>query len=234
MGPPASPIEIDKDGDLCLLLFEKERASDTKDDDTPDTINGKTRAPISLVVSSKVLCLASPVFKVMLTGNFREAREFRNATKQGQSERYVIELPEDDATATTTLMNLLHLNFGDVREDVTASQMEQLAYLCDKYQCAHVLKYCGKAWISTWKDRWKEEPVGVGMRATDICRMLVFAYVADLPSEFNALAWGLALTHRGPILGPEGAGRRVLLDHPLSHQNVARTSSAPLFHHPSS
>ncbi|EPE07662.1 hypothetical protein F503_00384 [Ophiostoma piceae UAMH 11346] len=47
---------------------------------------GPATEPFELVVSSKVLCLISPVFEALLTGPFRESEEFANASNRGRRE----------------------------------------------------------------------------------------------------------------------------------------------------
>jgi hypothetical protein len=56
-----------------------------------------------MLVSSKHMTLASPIFKAMLrTGTFSEGQEL---ARRGKAE---INLPEDDPTAFTILLNVIH------------------------------------------------------------------------------------------------------------------------------
>ncbi|KAK5653078.1 hypothetical protein OQA88_9365 [Cercophora sp. LCS_1] len=220
-------MNIDEGGDLRLVLFEKQPQSKSDNDGGEKTHtepgSDESRKPISLVVSSKILCLASPVFKVMLTGNFREAREFRNlnASKEGQTEPYTIELPEDNPLGMTNLLHLLHFNFDKIPETIAVKEIEYIAILCDKYQCAHILQYCGRVWINDWIEALDGNPPGDRLER-NICRLLAFAYIAHLPLEFNRLAWLLVCTHNGPLLAATGKVKEVLFNHPLLSQDVAR------------
>lgn len=81
-------------------------------------------------MSSKVLSLASPVFKAMISGKFKESIEL--AKKEASSKAYAFSLPEDDAEATIIFCRVLHFNLVEVPEKPTTVCLEKLAFLCDK------------------------------------------------------------------------------------------------------
>ncbi|KAH8663685.1 hypothetical protein BGZ60DRAFT_411902 [Tricladium varicosporioides] len=204
-------VVIDSEGDIVLQLHQdqpNEAAADGK------TVGEKLETR-ELIVSSKVLSLASPVFRVMISGKFKEGVEL--AEKTASLETYDLPLPEDDADATIVLCRVLHFSIKDVPEKPTTVCLEKLAYLCDKYQCINAMKYCGGLWLRNWLLVCENEDLSID----DLCRLLIFAYVVDLPYEFLGISWKLFLSHKGPFLGPFTQAV-ILVDHPLLHQNVAR------------
>ncbi len=208
-----SRVVVDPDGDILLQLYRQPPNDNIPDEKTL----GKRLDSEDLTVSSKVLCLASPVFKAMISGKFKESIEL--AEKRASSTPYALALPEDDAEATVLLCRTLHFSLCDVPEKPTSVCLEKLAYVCDKYQCASAMKYCGALWLRNWLLVYdKEEP-----SIDDLCRLLIFAYVIDLPYEFLGISWKLFLYHKGPFLGPYTQAV-LLVDHPLLHEDVARTA----------
>jgi hypothetical protein len=214
----SSRVVIDPDGDIVLQLHQEQPSEGAADDKTV----GKKPETRELIVSSKVLSLASPVFRVMIGGKFKESVEL--AEKKASSETCDLPLPEDDAEATIIFCRILHFNVNGVPEKPTTVLLEKLAYLCDKYQCISAMKYCGGLWLRNWLLVCDNEDPSID----DLCRLLIFAYVIDLPYEYLGISWKLFLTHKGPFLGPFTQAV-MLVDHPLLHQNVCRTALVSLY-----
>ncbi|KAK0640759.1 hypothetical protein B0T16DRAFT_418419 [Cercophora newfieldiana] len=190
-------------------------ASSTADSDSETAPDTPQRT--YLRVSSKILSLASPVFKTMLSGSFREASDFtaHNLKSPTSSEKFTLSFPEDDATAMTLLLRILHFDYDNVQARPTPKLLEQLAFLTDKYQCMHVLKFCGVLWVREWIQQSIEF-----LQVEDAARVLVFTYVAGLETEFQDVAWLILLHHKGPIWG-EKSEVKMLVDHPLLRHDVA-------------
>lgn len=70
-----------------------------------------------------VLIILSPVFKAMLTGNFREA---------GATASEIL-LPDDDPDALLFLLRIAHLKFKDLPDTLLFQDLYQLSVTCDKY-----------------------------------------------------------------------------------------------------
>jgi len=212
----SSTIAIDPDGDISLQLLQQQLCDET---DTPDqkTVDEKPEMR-EFTVSSKVLSLASPVFKAMLSGRFKEGIDLARGIASTKS--YALNLPDDDAEATIILCRILHFNINDVPEKPTPVCLEKLAFLCDKYQCISAMKYCGSVWLRDWLLASDSEVLCID----DLCRLLIFAYVIDLPHEFLGVSWRLFLYHKGPFIGPY-TQVVILLDHPLLHHDVAGTAT---------
>lgn len=213
----SSTVVIDPDGDVQLQLHQERLSEDAPDEKTVDK-KPETR---ELTVSSKVLSLVSPVFKAMLSGKFKEGIEL--AEKKASSNSHTLNLPDDDAEATIILCRILHFNINDIPEKPTPVCLEKLAFLCDKYQCISAMKYCGGLWLRDWLLVYDSEVPSID----DLCRLLIFAYVIDLPHEFLGVSWKLFLYHKGPFLGPY-TQVVILLGHPLLRQDVARTATVSL------
>ncbi|KAL0775796.1 hypothetical protein CaCOL14_007083 [Colletotrichum acutatum] len=138
--------EIDKDGDLILVLSrlgidDADVAEDGEDDVDADAklLEYEQLQNKEVRVSSKVLMLNSPVFKVMLGGKFKEGTELSKST--GLSLPYSLDLPDDDAEAMSILSQILHNAY--VTERPRPIGLARLAFVCDKYECTGALKYCG-------------------------------------------------------------------------------------------
>lgn len=151
------PTNIDRRGDVILKV-------------------GPLGAKRSFRVSSSVLSLGSPVFAAMLSSAFIEG----NVPTDG-SER-TISLQEDNPGAVDTLLNILHLQ----SQNVTIwkfSSLEQLALLCDKYDCARALK----PWTTLWLQQWRGSANG----DDNFWKMLYISYAFDDPAAFNRASQGI-------------------------------------------
>ncbi|KAE9378226.1 hypothetical protein N431DRAFT_328915 [Stipitochalara longipes BDJ] len=147
MSPKATnPFNFDPDGDLVLVLSRpsntKKAASEKAAKGSARPLNNKRKrgssapsAPavelekVNMIVSSKHMVLASPVFKAMLAPeSFREGLE-RNTT--GQME---VELPDDDEVVMVVALNIIHGRNRLVPKHVDLDMLAKLAILVDKYQ----------------------------------------------------------------------------------------------------
>jgi len=215
-------VIISCDGDIRLALRQKQPEAKPQTPDPPEKENEPQSPPtheddiattneppqtkpepdvkVLITASSQILCIASPIFKTMLTGAFREASDFAahktstSSTTSSSHEKFTLDLPEDDPEAFTLLLRILHYDYASVPERPTPESLEGLAFLCDKYQCTHVLRYCGRLWARDWLDACAVAGAGVGKEGGtvvmgDAARVLVFAYVADLEREFVDVAW---------------------------------------------
>jgi hypothetical protein len=196
-------INIDIEGDILLQLCQK-TADDISDDQSQEESPGKQ----VLAVSSRILCLVSPVFNAMLRSSFKEAVNLMD--HKASATPYCLDLPEDDAEAMTVFCKIIHFDSDDLTETPTAAFLEKLAYICDKYQCTSPIKYCGTVWIRNWFRNHDEKSTSID----ELCQVLIFAYVLNLPNEFTEAAWRLFLYHKGPFTGAYTQVGK-LRDHPL-------------------
>ena len=78
---------------------------------------------LSVNAARTVLIILSPVFRAMLTGNFREA---------GATTSEIL-LPDDDPDALLFLLRIAHLKFKDLPDALLFQNLYQLSVACDKY-----------------------------------------------------------------------------------------------------
>lgn len=104
---------------------------------------GRDQRPKTFIVSSSVMRLASPIWRVMLDpqGRFREAKE--------SSEEIVF--PNDDADALSILLSIAHLGWHQIPESISFETLADLAVLCDKYDMIH--------FVRPWLPRWQSRPL---------------------------------------------------------------------------
>ncbi|TGO38694.1 hypothetical protein BHYA_0069g00130 [Botrytis hyacinthi] len=168
-----SVVAIDPDGDLILLLelmpvhksdesssqpqinFSNANVLNPEAANSPvETQNECTQLHrCKIMVSSKHMSFASPVFKAMLTGDFKEAVEVR---EKGRTE---IPLPDDDACAMIIVVNIMHGRFKSVPKYLNLVMFSKIAILVDKYQCHESTEFAAKIWTAnhrplSWSRSW--------------------------------------------------------------------------------
>lgn len=118
-------FEIDSTGDLLL-------------DVSSPTSTRRIR------VSSKALCLASPVFRAMLAPSspFLEAQ----AIHSNPTAPFEMYLEDDDYASLRLLMSVIHLRTRSVPATITVDALYRLAIVCDKYDAAEIFV----PWVDIW------------------------------------------------------------------------------------
>ena len=169
--PNVIEIEIDPEGDVELKLSSGE---------------GDKKTATNLIVASKILTLASPVFDKMLNSTFREGIA---KTTEG---KVTIRLPEDDPEAMTILCRALHHVNRLIPGHLDTALLEKIAILCNKYDCTTALTPHAKVWIIYGLD-FHPGPC-------DLDRLLFAAYLLDVPPEFGSVAGELLFNHEGRIV----------------------------------
>ncbi|KAM5370201.1 hypothetical protein ACJZ2D_008604 [Fusarium nematophilum] len=220
-------IIIDPAGDMVLVvpynqpLSAKAESSDTAETDASPQKEAEAAAVKAqdreLLISSKILSMASPVFQAMLGGRFREGLALSDAKASPGQDPFRLSLPDDDAEAMELLCKVLHFKVDGIPVRPSSNLLLSLAGICDKYQCIQVLQYCGGLWVRNWMLHFNNCQGSAPI--DDICRLFIFAYVADLALEFCEVAWRLLLDHKGPLAGEQTQATE-LIDHPLLPQNV--------------
>ncbi|TGO56309.1 hypothetical protein BCON_0079g00030 [Botryotinia convoluta] len=196
-------IIVDPDGDLILLL-DPAIPKSSKSDDSSSADTGSVKTPDdeicresqmtqsvevepsedepipiyndSILVSSKHMSLASPVFKAMLQGGFQEAITLKETGK------LEVPLPDDDPAAMKILIDAIHGRMKSVPLKIELELLTQLAILVDKYQCPEVLLPYPVIWKNKLQD-WTDS-------SSDIARWLCIAWQFELDDEFlRATKW---------------------------------------------
>ena len=129
MEPTGEPttVYLDPSGDLRLLV-------EYEDKQTLITVTN------TFVVSSQVMCLASPVWRAMLdpNGHFMEAQD----TSKDRKAR----LLGDDPNALLLVLRIAHLDFKNLPSKLDDQEVWHLADLCDKYDIVKLVR----PWITKW------------------------------------------------------------------------------------
>lgn len=194
-------IIVDPDGDLILLLsptipdFSKSDSSspansgaiDTLDDDMSTELHiirvieggfSETSqdepTPIyndHILVSSKHMSLASPVFKAMLQGGFKEAITLKTTGK------LELPLPDDDPPAMKILIHIIHGRMNMVPLNIDLELFTQIAILVDKYECREVVRLLPPIWSDGLSDSFETSWINVA-------RWVCIAWQFELEDEF--------------------------------------------------
>lgn len=118
-----STVHLDPSGDLTLFIGE---ATDTQ---------------ATAIVSSRAICLASPIWRAMLNPD--------NSFKESNPANQEITFPEDDAEAFMILLNIAHLQFLNVPSNIeNVRKLLNIAILCDKYDTVTLVR----PWLPRWND----------------------------------------------------------------------------------
>jgi len=117
------PFTIDPAGDVILVV-------------------GGTSTKVSLLVSSKVLTVVSPISNAMLGPNFQEGKELAESTP---SAIFEMELSEDDPKAMKLLCLMAHSRSDSIPHMMVFSALENLVVLCDKHDCMQVIRFAAKS-----------------------------------------------------------------------------------------
>ena len=86
-------------------------------------------------VSSKAMCLASPVWNAMFTGPYKEATAEE------------ISLPEAEPNALLITLRIAHLQFKELPSSLDFQELVNLAAVCDVYDMVPIVRPFVKEWI---------------------------------------------------------------------------------------
>ncbi len=115
-------VRVDPFGDLRLLVQSGEKRR-------------------TFLVSSKVMCVASPVWRAMLDpkSHFKEA-------SPGNGE---VLFEDDDQEALSIVLNIAHMRFLEIPQSLKYHQLLQVSIICDKYDIVTLVR--------PWLPKWLEE-----------------------------------------------------------------------------
>lgn len=145
------------------------KSDNTCEDDENDTSQGEIRVQCS----SKHLSLASPVFKAMLSNDFKEG-----ATLQSMG-TLRLPLPGDDPAALLVLLNIIHGQTEETPLQVDLCMLTRIAILVDKYRLHKAVKIFSRIWIG------RVEVSDAQGSMKDINRWIFVSWVFKWPTEFK-------------------------------------------------
>ena len=149
MPPEAEEAEV--------LVWHSNRSSESPeqvidreiiDDDGDVLVQTKSK---ELLVSSKILALASPVFKAMFNSNFLEGNTVRSV-----QDPLNLPLPDDDPDALAVLFHALHFSSKRTFLNLEANLQLLVARLSDKYQCTASISGESERWLRSLSEREQE------------------------------------------------------------------------------
>lgn len=94
---------------------------------------------VCFLVCSKALARSAQYWKVLLYGNFKEA-------KPKTGEEWVVQVEEDDTDAFHVLLLLIHGQMHKI-PDVDLKLVFEVTVLTDKYQMNHCLRAVARTWL---------------------------------------------------------------------------------------
>ncbi|KAF5872370.1 uncharacterized protein Bfra_005729 [Botrytis fragariae] len=195
-------IVVDPDGDLVLLLnpntpdppsFDAMMSALNSTCNTPDTETSsdadvKKRASLDfesstsdstlfyhdrILVSSKHMSLASPVFKAIIKGESHEDLVLRTTGK------LELPLPDDDPPAMRILIDVIHGRMNSVPLKIDLNLFTQIAILVDRYQCREAVRLLPAIWKDELPSKFSE------YAWDDIGRWICIAWQFELHDEFR-------------------------------------------------
>jgi hypothetical protein len=120
----------------------------TENDEEEEQEEIATRPPdCHFRVSSQCMILASPVFRAMLQGDFKESFEL-NSTGELR-----LPLPDDDPDIFSILLDILHHRTKKVPRLVSLGRLTKLAMLVDKYQMQESIEVFSDMWMEGLQGR---------------------------------------------------------------------------------
>lgn len=147
---------------------------------------------VRLRASSKHLTLASPVFRRMFTGDWRESRNLAAGERaEIKGENWVVE----QVDAMLILMNIIHGHGRKVPRDITLDTLAEIAVLVDYYECYEAVDVMTEIWIDKLL---KSMPSTYGK---DIISWIFISWVFQRPSSFTS-ATSIAATQSQQRIDP--------------------------------
>lgn len=163
----------------------EEAADQTQEEDEESSAEGEG---IDLLVSSRHMALASPVFKAML--RHEGFKEGHILSTEGSVK---VQLPDDSPRAMRIVCSIIHSQNRRVPRKVSLKRLASIAILVDKYQMVETVE----SYSDTWIDRLKPELPTEYITAEDekkIFRWMEIAWVFGRAEEFKAMT---CLVERG-------------------------------------
>ncbi|GFF59810.1 hypothetical protein IFM51744_10056 [Aspergillus udagawae] len=132
---------------------------------------------VRIRVSAKHLTLASPVWKRMFTGPWKESQKLA----AGKRVEIVVEKSQEiEVDAMLTLMNVIHGRGRNIPRKVTLNALLEIAVLVDQYECYEVVDVMADIWIDKLL---KGMPSAYGK---DIVSWIFISWVFQRPLPFTS------------------------------------------------
>ncbi|EWG55404.1 hypothetical protein FVEG_13411 [Fusarium verticillioides 7600] len=139
-------------------------------------------------VSSAHLMLASPVFRAMLDGPFKES-------SRDEDGRFEVKTSECSAQALLILLDIIHGHHRDVPKTMEFSLLTEMAILVDYYECHEIVEMFAENWIAS---TIQEEEIEGSDYQTNISRLFI-SWVFGKIELFNSVVCSILKLTAGPI-----------------------------------
>ncbi|CVL06758.1 uncharacterized protein FMAN_11859 [Fusarium mangiferae] len=139
-------------------------------------------------VSSAHLMLASPVFKAMIDGPFKESSH----NKDG---RFEVKTSECSAEALLILLDIIHGHHRDVPKTMEFSLLTEMAILVDYYECHEIVEMFAENWMASVI---QEDDIEESDYQTNMSRLFI-SWVFGKIALFNSVVYSIIKLTAGPI-----------------------------------
>lgn len=147
-------------------------------------LNGKTQ--VRMLVSSRHLTLASPVFRTMLDGPFEKVYL--------ASGRQQITASDWDVDAMVILLDIIHGHNKAVPRSLKLPTLARIATIVDYYECHEIVEVFGEIWLLSSEDGWDTGALGLGSML-----WLLVAWTFSHAEMFEEMTRMAILESKGPI-----------------------------------
>lgn len=110
---------------------------------------------------------------------------------------------EDDADALLLLLRIAHLDFISVKKQLSVAELYNLAILCDKYDCVHLVKPWVDEW-SLWVAHGARHQVGGELLSKRLFIAWSFGRIEDFRASASVLLMQSGTDKNGQLLDLEG------------------------------
>ena len=173
--PPPHPESYFDSTTTDILIFDVTDINDVFSPGSPETPQANQQI-VHLLLSSKHMSLASPVFKAMLGENFKEGQYLRANGK--------VEIPvDDDPAAFVILANIVHGQLCEVPLKLDVDTLLGLVIVADKYQVREVTEFFCQTWF---RELENDVPIDYSKPAY-VMKWLAIAYVSRNAKTFKHL-----------------------------------------------
>jgi hypothetical protein len=160
--------------------------SSLEDDDTPGE-----KVPVvavHMLVSSKHMMLASPVFKAML-----QHSTFKEGRKLGSAGKVEVPLPDDNPDQFQVVLDIIHGRNRRVGREIDLDSLTAISIVVDKYQMAEAVESFLDGWIEGLRKGLPTKYI-TDKEIQDVHRWLGISWVFGKEEEFKEMT---KLTERG-------------------------------------
>lgn len=188
-------LDFDPDGDLLLrLTYIREDSNEDSEQltgsladmaleragSTDIAHSSSSKNEVRMLVSSKHLRLASPVFSAMFNPqHFQEGKLLKENSSEGLVE---VELPDDEPETFEILMNIIHGRAHRVPQEISFETLTKLAILVDKYRMVEPTIPYVQIWLTERRTNLKREK---NFSLNAVLPGLCVAWVFKLPDAFK-------------------------------------------------